>query len=186
MASTAWARDLARQLLAEALPQRWAHTQGVGKAAVRIAHVVGGDAELLVSAAWLHDLGYTPELVRTGFHPLDGARYLRDKHGADERLCRLVANHSCADIEAGHRHLGQDLAVEFPAAGGLIEDALLFCDMTTSPTGAPVTVDDRLAEIFARYGDGSIVTRSMREAGPRIAKSAGRVTAALSVPDPCV
>ena len=31
----------------------------------------------LVAAAWLHDIGYAPELVETGFHPLDGARYLR-------------------------------------------------------------------------------------------------------------
>jgi hypothetical protein len=30
----------------------------------------------------------------TGFHPLDRARFLRDEHGADGRLVRLVANHS--------------------------------------------------------------------------------------------
>jgi hypothetical protein len=34
-----------------------------------------------VAAAWLHDIGYAPAIAEsgTGFHPLDGARYLRDK-----------------------------------------------------------------------------------------------------------
>jgi hypothetical protein len=53
----------------------------------------GADAELLEGAAWLHDIGYSPELVDT-FHPLDGARYLRDVCHADEKLCGLVAHHS--------------------------------------------------------------------------------------------
>ncbi|KWW98982.1 hypothetical protein LI90_612 [Carbonactinospora thermoautotrophica] len=38
-----------------------------------------------------NDIGYSPELVATGFHPLDGARYLRAAH-VDEH--RLVAHHS--------------------------------------------------------------------------------------------
>lgn len=28
----------------------------------------------LVVAAWLHDIGYAPEIGHTLFHPLDGAR----------------------------------------------------------------------------------------------------------------
>ncbi len=39
---------------------------------------LGADAGLLEAAAWLHDIGYLPELARTGLHGLDGARYLRD------------------------------------------------------------------------------------------------------------
>ncbi len=31
-------------------------------------------------------------------------------------------------------------------------DALTYCDITTSPTGMPTTLADRLAEIEARYG----------------------------------
>lgn len=47
----------------------------------------------------LHYIEYTPALATTGFHPLDGARYLRDRETADERLVGLVANHSCAVLE---------------------------------------------------------------------------------------
>jgi len=88
------ARVLVEQLLADTLPRRWAHTQGVGTKAETVAHVLGDGADLLIGAAWLHDLGYWPTAAATRFHPLDGARYLRDIERADERLCRLVARHS--------------------------------------------------------------------------------------------
>jgi HD superfamily phosphodiesterase len=39
--------------------------------------------DLLEAAAWLHDIGYSPEIAVSGFHPLDGARYLRDVANAD-------------------------------------------------------------------------------------------------------
>lgn len=166
-----WARDLARRLLAEPLPRRWAHSQGVGRKAESIAHVVADDADLLACAAWLHDVGYAPDLVKTGFHPLDGARYLRDQEQADELLCRLVANHSCATIEARRRGLADELTVEFPPVAGLLTDALIYCDMTTNPDGLPVEVETRLAEIAERYGPEDIVARSISEAWPQIIAS---------------
>ncbi|MEJ3747890.1 HD domain-containing protein [Actinomycetes bacterium KLBMP 9797] len=168
VADVAWARDLACQLLGETLPRRWSHTQGVGGRAEEIAHVVGDDAPILISAAWLHDIGYAPALVRTGLHPLDGARHLRDVVGAEQKLCRLVAHHSAAVIEAGNRGLADDLVTEFPPVGGLVADALTYCDMTTSPDGAPVDAVARLDEILSRYGDGHVVTESITRARPLI------------------
>jgi hypothetical protein len=47
----------------------------------------------------------------TGLHALDGARYLRDAQHADAMLCRLVAHHSCAMIEAGERGLADVLGL---------------------------------------------------------------------------
>ena len=102
---TAWAQDLARTLLADALPRRWSHVQGVAARARTLAPSLGPDAGLLEAAAWLHDIGYLPELAATGLHGLDGARYLRDVQHADPMLCRLVAHHSCAVIEAEERGL---------------------------------------------------------------------------------
>jgi HD superfamily phosphodiesterase len=85
------AEHLAQTLLQDSLPRRWAHVQGVAAQAHSLAPVLGNDADLLEAAAWLHDIGYAPGLVATGFHPLDGARYLRDVQRADTMLCRLVA-----------------------------------------------------------------------------------------------
>ena len=170
-----WARDLAERLLGETLPRRWAHSQGVGRKAESVAHLVGADAELLVSAAWLHDIGYAPDLVKSGSHALDGARYLRDVAHAEQQLCRLVANHTHAIIEARRRGLAADLATEFPEVNGLVADALVYSDMTTSPDGNPVDVEQRLAVNEARYGPGNLVSDSIAEARPRLLKSVQNV-----------
>ncbi|KPI17652.1 metal-dependent phosphohydrolase HD sub domain-containing protein [Actinobacteria bacterium OK074] len=100
MAEVDRAHALAGDLLREDLPRRWAHTQGVAACARGLAPLVGERAGILEAAAVLHDIGYAPPLVDTGFHPLDGARYLRDAHAADDRVVRLVANHSFALLEA--------------------------------------------------------------------------------------
>ena len=136
-----WAQQLARALLQEALPRRWAHVQGVAARARGLAPVLGADADLLEAAAWLHDIGYAPGLATTGLHQLDGARYLRDAQHADAMLCRLVAHHSCAIIEAGERGLADVLSSEFDPAPDALASVLTCCDMTTSPDGQPVPVE---------------------------------------------
>src|SRR5487761_669772 len=157
-----WAAELARTLLEVPLPRRWAHVQGVAAQARSLALILGDDADLLEAAAWLHDIGYSPELADTGFHPLDGARYLRDVQNADGTLCRLAANHTGALIEAEERGLAGALSAEFPPADLFLSDALTYCDMTTGADGRPASVDERLADIRARYGPDHIVSRSIR------------------------
>jgi HD domain-containing protein len=169
-----WAERLARTLLEVPLPRRWAHVQGVAAQARSLAPMLGDDADLLEAAAWLHDIGYSPELVKTGFHPLDGARYLRDVHRADPRLCCLVGQHSCAILEAEERGLADELAREFPPSDPTLSDALSYCDMTTTPTGRVVSVQDRLTEITQRYGPGNIVTRFISKAAPQLISSVAR------------
>ena len=109
----AWAEGLARTLLADSLPRRWAHVQGVAARAPILKPSLGPDADLIEAAAWLHDIGYLRELAHSRLHGLDGARYLRDVQHADPMLCRLVAHHSCAVIEAEERGLAHVLTREF-------------------------------------------------------------------------
>jgi putative nucleotidyltransferase with HDIG domain len=180
-----WASQLAHGELAGTLPRRWAHSQGVAARASSLAAVIGQDSGLLHAAAVLHDIGYAPRLATTGFHPLDGARFLRDVHGRDERLVRLVANHSFALMEAEERGLREDLEAEFPLLEGqLLVDALLYCDMTTTPDGKPTTARARVAEIVSRYGADSVVGRFIRRAEPGILAAVGRVEAALELAQP--
>ncbi|WP_378735296.1 HD domain-containing protein [Nocardia brasiliensis] len=177
----AWAWRLAQSELEIPLPRRWAHTQGVARAAAALAERLSCDRDLLVASAVLHDVGYAPRIAVTGFHPLDGARFLRDEHQADERVVRLVANHTCALLEAEERGLGDELASEFPVLDDeLLTDALTFCDMTTTPDGAPTTPTERIGEIEGRYGPDSIVGRFIRRAEPSILAMAGRIDSALS------
>ena len=177
MTLAAWAQDLARTLLADSLPRRWAHVQGVAARARSLAPAIGPDTGLLEAAAWLHDIGYLPELAETGLHGLDGARYLRDVQHAEPMLCRLVAHHSCAVIEAEERGLAHVLNREFAPPPRPLADALTFCDMTTSPDGDHVPVTHRLAEIHDRYGSGHLVSRSIRRATPLILEAVGQVNA---------
>lgn len=63
----------ARRLAEHYLPSRWQHVHAVAAEATRLAGAGGLNQTILVSAAWLHDIGYPPRLVDTGFHPLDAA-----------------------------------------------------------------------------------------------------------------
>lgn len=140
--------------------------QGVAAQALTLRQLAGSDAELLEATAILHDIGYAPDLVDTGFHPIDGANYLA-KVGAPERLIHLVAHHSYAALEAELRGLSDELAT-FHDERGLIRDALWYCDQTTGPTGERVSATERHREIKERYGTGHLVTEFIERGGPEL------------------
>lgn len=157
---TTWARNTASRLLAQRLPRRWAHSSGVARRAEQVARVLPvGEQDLLVAAAWLHDIGYADELTDTGLHSIDGARYLR-RAGAPLQVCSLVAHHSGAAAVAEVLGLADQLA-EFDDVRGRLRDALWYCDMTTGPDGQPTTLDARLAEIRQRRGPDDPVVRAL-------------------------
>jgi HD domain len=174
-ALASWAEHLAHSPLQESLPRRWAHVQGVAAQARSLAPLLDPDAGLLEAAAWLHDIGYAPALAVTGLHALDGARYLRDAQHADAMVCRLVAHHSYAVIEAGERGLADVLSLEFEPAPYAHSSVLTYCDMTTSPDGELVPAERRLAEIHHRYGSGHLVSRSIQRATPMILRAVEQV-----------
>lgn len=175
MTDPRWAEALAKQLLSDPLPRRWAHTQGVAHRARELAPMLGDQADLIESAAWLHDIGYSPDLAEMAFHPLDGARYLRDRTSADEVLCRLVAHHTGAAIEAEERGLPAYVD-EFALPDDVLLEALIYCDMTSAVDGQPTDVDRRIAEIFTRYPEGHAVYRSIARSAP-ILRTATQATA---------
>lgn len=167
-----WAYEVASEKLASPLPRRWAHVQGVARQARGLAATVGSDSELLEACAVLHDVGYAPELVDTGFHPLDGAAFLVTA-GAPDRLIHLVAHHSYAALEADLRGLSEELA-DFHDERGSVRDALWYCDITTSPDGETVLAEDRIAEIKSRYGPEHLVTIFITSAAPELLAAVGR------------
>ena len=77
----AWAAEESRARLAP-LGSRWVHSRGVAQRARDIATTVDReDRAVLLAAAYLHDVGYAPELRVHGFHPLDG-RALAQRAGS--------------------------------------------------------------------------------------------------------
>lgn len=167
------ARRIAEEHLAEALPTRWSHVQAVAARAAELAEQLGLPESPLVCAAWLHDVGYAPALVGCGFHPIDGARFLR-RHGWPDEVCDLVAHHSCAVVEAGRRDLGEVLRTEFVDRPGPERDALWMADATTGPDGTRLSLDQRVAEVVARYGPGTLVADCMLAIASELAAAADR------------
>jgi len=176
-ASTRWAASEAERLLTP-LGSRWAHVHAVAATTVAISRLIGVDVDVLVPAAYVHDIGYAPELALTGFHPLDGARFVRDA-GFPE-LASLVAHHTGARNEAVLRGL-PELLDEFPFQDSLEQRALTYCDLTTGPTGNPTNVRDRVDEICHRYGPDHVVSRAALVGLPEFLEIEGEIESLLRV-----
>ena len=167
----AWAAGEAERLLSP-LGDRWKHVRAVGERAASVTAILEPeDRPYLVAAAYLHDIGYAPELQLTGLHQLDGARYIRS-HGA-ERLARLVAHHSEARFEIRLRGFSHELAA-YEREESWVSDALTYCDLTTGPAGQPMTLEDRIVEVEQRYGEGEIVD-ALRQATPYLVGAVERI-----------
>ena len=129
---------------------RWDHVVGVAAAARAVVYVVPpDDADLLVAAAWLHDIGYSPAIN-----------------------------------EAKVRHMRAMLLAEFPPECSVVADALTVADTTTSPTGQPVTVEERLSEILDRYPPTDPVHRAISESSEQLRAAVARVEERLGVRQP--
>jgi hypothetical protein len=162
---TALAEDTATRLLVD-VGTRLPHTECVAKQAADAAVNVDPHwARAIVVAAWLHDIGYNPELVKTGLHALDGAKWTREQ-GFDDDVCCLVAWHTGAIFEARVRGLADQLQREFPEPPTTALDVLTWADLTSSPNGHVVSAEDRLEEILNRYEPGGEVHRAVTSATP--------------------
>jgi hypothetical protein len=174
------AKGLAREFLL-GMGSRWAHVVAVGQTVERFAEVSGSVNEDLVCAAWLHDLGYAPELLETGMHALDGAKAL-ERVNMRPLVVGLVAYHTGAVFEAAERGLSAELAtVPVPDQDSL--DMLTLVDLSISPTGRPITEADRIAEILARYDRGHPVSRAVSNSKEDLLASCGRARRMLGLPD---
>jgi HD superfamily phosphodiesterase len=174
---TIWAEKHASNLIAP-LDNRWLHVQGVVRKARWGAKILReDDRPFLIAAAYLHDIGYAPPLKKTGFHPLDGAYYIRSY--GHERLASLVAHHFEAGIEAQQLGYKQELAT-FPREHSLLADVLDYCDCTTGHTGVPVSWEERIREIRDRYSETDVSVQALSEAEPYLTQVVARVQQALS------
>ncbi|WP_026197270.1 HD domain-containing protein [Sciscionella marina] len=165
------------------LGRRWHHVRAVAARAADLANALPIDQRnTLVTAAWLHDIGYAPDLAKTGFHPLDGARFLRASSWP-EQVVNLVAHHSGARFEAEERGLADELAA-FPFEDSALLDALNTADLTTGPDGQRLAFGERMDEILHRYPENDPVHRTWVRARPIIQESIERTESRLSATQP--
>lgn len=178
------AKQMAKKHIAETHPERWAHIKSVAHKVEALAEQLleGDDVTAVTVAAWLHDIGYANEISNTGFHPLDGAKWLEEIN-CDPRIVALVAHHSCADIEAEERGLSVEM-MAYAKEDSLAADILLYADFTTGPDGKTYTVKERLIEISNRYGPEHVVPRFLEKAEPFIMMAEERVKNKLGLDRP--
>lgn len=114
-------------------PQRVRHMAGVARTAASLAPEFGLSPTDMYVLGLLHDVGYA-------FSPADhahaGGLALR---AAGYRYWEQVYHHGDPSAPSDSRELA----------------LLNLADITTSPTGEPCTVDERLADIARRYGEES-------------------------------
>lgn len=166
----AWAHSRAERFMPP-LGRRWAHVRSVASLAASLPFD-GEEHTRLVAAAYLHDIGYSPVLAMTGFHPLDGARYLRSV--GEEDLALLVAHHTNAKYEAHLRGL-EGYEDEFPFGDSVLDRALTFCDLSTSPDGEPITIEERVTELVDRYGRDSVTARAVLAGVPEFERGRDQI-----------
>lgn len=175
--------DAASELAARILeddPERLQHSAAVAARARALAITVAPSAvDTLVAAAWLHDLGYGSRAQQSGFHPLDGAVYLRGK-GWPADVCALVAHHSGSRFVA--RILGLDERLrEFEFVEDPLSDALTVADNTAGANRTILAVDERLREKRRRHGPDSPNTRANPERDDYIRAADERVAHRLAI-----
>ena len=171
------ARALASDLLAD-LPDRWMHTKAVAAQAQAVsATVAAADQEVLVAAAWLHDVGYSAAAVDTGFHSVDGAR-LVESRGWSPRIAALIAHHSGARFIVGAAGYIEALNA-YPDEASAVTDALLYADQTTGPRGERWSASERIQESVRRHGPGSVNAKVAAQRSAYMVEAVARVQARL-------
>jgi len=171
---------LADQLL-RGVGTRLAHSARVAAQVERARYLLGGEwRSVIVDAAWLHDIGYSPRVKRNGFHALDAALWLREG-GWPMPICQLVAWHTESEVEGALRGLGDELVAAFERPPTLAATALTWADLTSSPSGEVCTADDRIAEILRRYPPDSIVHRAIADAAPKLRETVDEINSRLAL-----
>jgi hypothetical protein len=168
-------------LLASLTEDRRAHSLAVGVKAASVAGRVEASLRSdLVAAATLHDIGYAH--VMTGFHPLDGARFLAGV-GFSATVCHLVAHHTGSTYEADERGIDLSVYAEFSVERdlGRAHAVLWWADLTTGPQGQDVTVGQRLSEILTRYGPDDVVARFVAKYQPLLMAAGQTATGSIQV-----
>lgn len=120
--------------------------------------------------SYLHDIGYSPSLVHTGFHPIDGALYALE-HDFELEVVMAVLFHGGALGEAklrggAIREIYEKLSKFITPSQQERIDFLTYCDIHTSPNGQTITLEERLTNIWSRYDEETVVYQNMKQQVP--------------------
>lgn len=117
--------------------------------------------DIIVRCAELHDIGYSTNLNKTGFHPLDGYMYLNGR--IYDSIARACLMHTSA-----HQlvyYINKDIRENFELELNNIQltefdkiciELVTIGDILTDGKGNNVTIEERYKDILKRHGDNYI------------------------------
>lgn len=149
---------------------RFKHIEGVvskmSYILARISNIRAKTKEKLINIAYLHDIGYSEKLTKSGFHPLDGAIFAIE-NGFDDIIVKSVLFHTGAAGEAALR--GGYIAETYKNINKLLceEDMfwigmISYCDLHTDSIGRHITLEKRIGDVFRRYAAEDIVYKNIK------------------------
>ncbi|MBA4495291.1 HD domain-containing protein [Paenactinomyces guangxiensis] len=137
----------------------------------------------LLQACYLHDIGYSPQLNKYNFHPLDGAIFAYHQ-GFSKSVVAAILFHSCSFEQVQQtRH---DLNNIYQENHTLLDeqdkcfiDLVTYCDLHTSSSGQFITYLKRIQDVVDRYGPSHEVSRLMLANRPYYEETIARVNKLL-------
>jgi HAD superfamily hydrolase (TIGR01484 family) len=147
-------------------PARLRHMRDAASVAQDVADLGGVAPDVcrqLETAALAHDLGYAPQLQRTGYHPLDGALFL-EECGEDPLVVEAVLRHSRAGLRSDLPPAVQQVYGQRPPRpeATWLVDAVTWCDWRAAGIGGRVGLGARLQDILQRHSGDEAKARRAR------------------------
>jgi HD superfamily phosphodiesterase len=147
-------------MLKSGLKNRYRHTIAVSLLMREKSKEIGLcpiEAEIL---GLVHDLGYCDDFSITGFHPIDGYRYLIK---IDKTIADRMVLHTSTPEEAELRHIIlPDIIMDDYAK------LLSYADSRVTGDGRVVSFEERLQDITSRYGNNHLVSIANTKAWKRL------------------
>lgn len=111
----------------------------------------------LVELAYLHKIGFSKKVVRTGFEPLDGALYCKNKNYSFDLVTAVMFSFGAFEIVERNFPDLLNVYIEHKyyktAKTELFIDLLTYCDLHRSANGEKIGCKERLMEIYTTFGE---------------------------------
>lgn len=111
----------------------------------------------LIELAYLHKIGFSPKTLKTGFEPLDGALYCKEKSYPLEIVSAVMFFSGAYEVVKRNFPDLMNVYLEhkysMTAKAEMYIDLLTYCDLHRSYSGLKLTFIEKLKEISYYYGE---------------------------------
>lgn len=120
----------------------------------------------LIELAYLHKIGFSSRALKTGFEPLDGALYCKEKNYPLEIVSAVMFYSGAFEIvkrnfpDLINVYLEQKYSMT--AKTKMYIDLLTYCDLHRSYNGIKLTLVEKIKEISCYYGENHNLVNTLK------------------------